>query len=125
MPHREVKEEQRTIQNALRVALGIFSGRIILNFGISERLRAFRYPIFTREKGTPERPQTLRGSEIIDLLSTEIAQSEAERNQNRLALPGIPAHFQQFFCPLYLLCRGRHRVRQGVGDAQLLPLEQP
>ena len=25
----------------------MFSGRIILNFGISERLRAFRYPIFT------------------------------------------------------------------------------
>ena len=32
----------RTILNALRVALGIFSGRIILNFGLSERLRAFR-----------------------------------------------------------------------------------
>ena len=77
------------------VALGIFSGRIILNFGISERLRALRYPIFTggavrknaayhcdssREKGTPERPQTLRGSEIINFLSAEIAQSEAERN---------------------------------------------
>ena len=44
------------------VALGIFSGRIILNFGISERLR------------------TLRGSEIINFLSAEIAQSEAERN---------------------------------------------
>ena len=72
------------------VALGIFSGRIILNFGISERLRALRYPIFTggavrknaayhcdssREKGTPERPQTLRGSEIINLLSAEIARS--------------------------------------------------
>ena len=85
----------KTIQNARRVALGIFSGRIILNFGISERLRALRYPIFTggavrknaayhcdssREKGTPERPQTLRGSEIINLLSAEIAQSEAERN---------------------------------------------
>ncbi|MBD8928697.1 MAG: hypothetical protein EGQ85_08810 [Faecalibacterium prausnitzii] len=48
---REVKVKRRTIQNARRVALGIFSGRIILNFGISERLRAFRYPIFTREKG--------------------------------------------------------------------------
>ena len=77
------------------IALGIFSGRIILNFGISERLRALRYPIFTggavrknaayhcdssREKGTPERLRTLRGSEIINLLSAEIAQSEAERN---------------------------------------------
>ena len=28
-------------------ALAIFSGKNILNFGISERLRAFRYPIFT------------------------------------------------------------------------------
>ena len=57
------------------------------------------------------------GSEIINLLSAEIAQSEAERNQNGGALPGIPAHFQQFFCTLYLLCGGRHSVRQGVGDA--------
>ena len=33
--------------NGFRCALAMFSGRIILNFGISERLRAFRYPIFT------------------------------------------------------------------------------
>ena len=33
--------------NGFRCALAIFSGKIILNFGISERLRAFRYPIFT------------------------------------------------------------------------------
>ena len=32
--------------NGFRCALAMFSGRIILNFGISERLRAFRYPIF-------------------------------------------------------------------------------
>ena len=121
---REVKEEQRTIQNALRVALGILSGRIILNFGISERLRAFRYPIFTREKG-PGASADAPGAEIINLLSAEIAQSEAERNQNRLTLPGIPVYFQQFFCPLYLLCGGRYSVRQGIGNAQLLPFEQP
>ena len=30
-----------------RCTLAIFSGKIILNFGIAERLRAFRYPIFT------------------------------------------------------------------------------
>ena len=36
-----------TIWNGFRCALAIFSGKIILNFGISERLRAFRYPIFT------------------------------------------------------------------------------
>ena len=47
MQRREVKVQRRTIQNARLVALGILSGRIILNFGISERLRAFRYPIFT------------------------------------------------------------------------------
>ena len=35
--------------NGFRCALAMFSGRIILNFGISERLRAFRYPIFTGE----------------------------------------------------------------------------
>ena len=28
-------------------ALAMFSGRIIFSFGIAERLRAFRYPIFT------------------------------------------------------------------------------
>ena len=36
-----------TTLNGFRCALAIFSGKIILNFGISERLRAFRYPIFT------------------------------------------------------------------------------
>ena len=30
-----------------RCTLVLFSGKIILNFGIAERLRAFRYPIFT------------------------------------------------------------------------------
>ena len=40
-------------------ALRINNGRIIFVFGIAERLRAFRYPIFTREdvtvSGTPPR----------------------------------------------------------------------
>ena len=36
-----------------RCTLAIFSGKIILNFGIAERLRAFRYPIFT-ERGVEE-----------------------------------------------------------------------
>jgi len=35
------------LEMASACALAIFSGKIILNFGISERLRAFRYPIFT------------------------------------------------------------------------------
>ena len=33
--------------NALRVALRIVQGKIILNFGVQKRLRAFLYPIFT------------------------------------------------------------------------------
>ena len=33
--------------NACRVALGIFSGKNILNFGVQKRLRAFLNPIFT------------------------------------------------------------------------------
>ena len=32
--------------NALRVALRIVQGKIILNFGVQKRLRAFLYPIF-------------------------------------------------------------------------------
>ena len=32
--------------NTLRIALGIFSGKIILNFGVQKRLRAFLNPIF-------------------------------------------------------------------------------
>ena len=35
------------IGNARRVALGIISGKIILNFGVQKRLRAFLNPIFT------------------------------------------------------------------------------
>ena len=37
----------QTILNALRVALGIISGKIILNFGVQESLRTFLNPIFT------------------------------------------------------------------------------
>ena len=33
--------------NALRIALGTFSGKNIYNFGVQKRLRAFLNPIFT------------------------------------------------------------------------------
>ena len=36
----------KMIGSALRVALGIIQGSILLDFGRTERLRAFRYPIF-------------------------------------------------------------------------------
>jgi len=42
----------------------------------------FRYDL-TCENGTPGRPQTLRCSEIINILSAIYAQSNAERIQNR------------------------------------------
>ena len=77
--------------NALRVALRIISGRIILNFGFQESLRTFLKPIFTggvveengscsaafyesaalrntifsRENGIAERPQAFRYPENI------------------------------------------------------------
>ena len=38
---------QRTIWNAAACALGMIRGKFIFNFGIAERLRTLRYPIFT------------------------------------------------------------------------------
>jgi hypothetical protein len=40
---------KKMIGNALRVALGIIQGNILLDFGGTERLRAFRSTIFTRK----------------------------------------------------------------------------
>ena len=42
------------IRNARRAALGIFSGKNILNFGVQKRLRAFLNPIFTRGIAFPQ-----------------------------------------------------------------------
>ena len=41
--------------NARRVALRIFSGKNIYNFGIAERLRTLRYPIFTEKSRSGKR----------------------------------------------------------------------
>ena len=40
-------DRRRTILNGRRFALGIFSGKIIYNFGTAERLRTLRCPVFT------------------------------------------------------------------------------
>ena len=45
--------------NALRVALRIISGKIILNFGFQESLRTFLKPIFTGGVGTNSLSQSL------------------------------------------------------------------
>ena len=39
--------------NALRIALGIFSGKNIYNFGVQKRLQAFLNPIFTGRGSQP------------------------------------------------------------------------
>ena len=38
---------EKRIENGFRCALAMFSGRIIFNFGVQKRLRAFLNPIFT------------------------------------------------------------------------------
>jgi transporter family protein len=48
----------------------------------------------SRENGAPERPQTFRCSEIINILSADYAQSNAERIPNRptCSQPCVPPH---------------------------------
>ena len=43
---------EKRIENGFRCALAMFSGRIIFNFGVQKRLRAFLNPIFTGGVGT-------------------------------------------------------------------------
>jgi hypothetical protein len=83
----------------------MFQGICFLS-GILKSLRAFQNPFFTsgdakendrirgkrlltvaalsREKGTPERPQTLRCTKDIKVISAEYGQSAAEAILNRL-----------------------------------------
>ena len=85
-------------------ALAMFQGICFLS-GILKSLRAFQNPFFTsgdakendrirgkrlltvaalsRENGTPERPQTLRCTKDIKVISAEYGQSEAEAILNR------------------------------------------
>ena len=42
------------IWKGFRFALAIISGKFIFNFGIAERLRTLRYPIFTEGGGVTE-----------------------------------------------------------------------
>ena len=42
-----------------------------------------------------------------------------------IASAGVLSHFQQFLRPADLFRRGGNSIGQGIGDAQLLPLEQP
>ena len=42
-----------------------------------------------------------------------------------IASAGVLSHFQQFLRPADLFRRGGNGIGQGIGDAQLLPLEQP
>ena len=50
---------EKRIENGFRCALAMFSGRIIFNFGVQKRLRAFLNPIFTDGFGTNSLSQNL------------------------------------------------------------------
>ena len=77
--HREVKEERRTGRGCKgKRHRKIFPQRRASE-GSGAANVAYRCDP-SRENGLPERPQTLRESEIIEILSAELAQSEAERN---------------------------------------------
>ena len=77
--------------NGFRCALAMFSGRIILNFGISERLRAFRYPIFTGEV-----------VEENSICSAAFCESAALQEKLLPAFSRLPHHVTIF--PLRPLC---------------------
>ena len=60
-------------------------------FGIAEHPRGFCYPFFmgekpAREKGVLKSPQAFQNPKIINNLSAEYAQSNAEGIPNRLVL---------------------------------------
>ena len=98
-----------TILNALRVALGIFSGRIILNFGFQKSLRTFLKPIFTKEvvkgngrcRDTPSvlplrvKPPSPRGR--LNSLSQNLTVLPAPSGREPLARPQT-LHFSRKLC---------------------------
>ena len=94
-----------TILNALRVALRINSGKNIYNFGIAERLRALRYPIFTGGvvegngicnaafcESAALREKALLGASGLNSLSQSLTALTAPSGREPLARPGT-LHF--------------------------------
>ena len=93
------------ILNVLRCALHIFSGKIIYNFGIAERLRALRYPIFTGGvvegsgrcnaafcESAALREKALLGASGLNSLSQSLTALTAPSGREPLARPGT-LHF--------------------------------
>ena len=85
--------------NALLVALGIFSGKIIYNFGTAERLRTLRCPVFTErdaagnwlfavmaptvKKGLQKRPQAFLKPSYRNEIPLIMASNDDDRRQWR------------------------------------------
>ena len=94
-------------------SLCTFSEESVFLLGILKSLQAFQNPFFhervqhrrvplrpSRENRIPERPQTLRYSEIINSFSLNYAQSKAERISNRpaLRLKALPEWHRPWRC---------------------------
>ena len=96
--------------NALRVALRINSGKNIYNFGIAERLRALRYPIFTGggrggKRHLQRRFLRKRGAAgkalLICTLIRRYAPPSPDRGKASVVAIKFPAKVQSFrACPL-------------------------
>ena len=82
----------KTILNAPRVALGIISGKIILNFGALKSLRTFQSTFFTRgvheKEMAQQKPRSLvRRSGAFDLLLIR-AKKEKEKGERSICHAG-------------------------------------
>ena len=96
--------------NALRAALGIFSGKIIYNFGTAERLRTLRCPVFTEradagnwlfavmaptvKKGLQKRPQAFLKPSYRNEIPLIMARAKAEAIQIVIPSKGAQDHIR-------------------------------
>ena len=96
--------------NALRAALGIFSGKIIYNFGTAERLRTLRCPVFTErdaagnwllavmtptvKKGLQKRPQAFLKPSYKNEIPLIMARAKAAAIQIVIPQKGAQNHIR-------------------------------
>ena len=96
--------------NALRAALGIFSGKIISNFGTAERLRTLRCPVFTErdvagnwlfavraptvKKGLQKRPQAFLKPSYKNEIPLIMARAKAAAIQIVIPPKGAQDHIR-------------------------------
>ena len=96
--------------NGRRVAMGIFSGKIIYNFGTAERLRTLRCPVFTEraaggkwqfavmaptvKKGLQKRPQAFLKPSYRNEIPLIMARAKAEAIQIVIPPKGAQDHIR-------------------------------